>query len=429
MTDNTTAGPEFGMKYHDSLDEAQQAASSDAAASGARVFPCTVFRQGGRRMISTSFPYQFLARQVVADSATKGGDPSAAINRPLITDHVKTINNYVMSNPDNYILPPLTLNARELPAVHVPRGNFRSVMGFMVIGDDTRFAVTDGQHRLVAIKGLGSGRSAIRGLVEDEEQRFEGDSLAVVIVVEPSTKRIHQDFADAAQTKQIPASLLAVYNTREPVNAVLTEIVDQSKLLNGRVDRTSKTLPKMAQSVFLLNQVRQFVKEFLFNDYALAETTVAKVSQQMIGTSAQQDEFVADAIALLTVLTEHMAPWSDIADLPKTGGPAAKIPDYRTKYINMTATGLVVIARVAHEIRKNPDLEWRNEQYKLLATKIDWRREADIWKGTIVSGEGKIATNRAPVKKAAENVKKALGLTTSEDAPAADQAQEALNLL
>lgn len=371
-------------------------------------------------MISTSFPFQFLARQVVADSAAKAGDPTNATNRPLLTDHVKTINAYVKSNASDYILPPLTLNARELPALHVPRGNFKSVMGFMVIGDDTRFQVTDGQHRLVAVKGTGSGRSAIVGLVDDAEQRFDGDSIAVVIVVEPDIRRIHQDFADAAQTKQIPASLLAVYNTREPVNAVLTDIVEKSTLLNGRVDRTSKTLPKMSQSVFLLNQVRQFVKEFLFADYALAETTVAKQSQQRIGTRAQQDEFVADTIALLDVLTANMDPWVAINNLPKSGGPAAKVPDYRQKYVNMTATGLVVIARVAYEIRKNPNLEWRNEQYKRLATEIDWRRNAEIWKGTIVSSDGKISTNRAPVKQAAEKVKLALDLPLSEGGLDAD---------
>lgn len=406
----TSNQDELGLRYHDGLDAALQAASSDAAASGARVFPCTVFEQGGRTMISTAFPYAFLANQVVADSAVKGGDPAKATNRPLMADHVKTISNYVKSNPDDYILPPLTLNARELPALHVPRGNFKYRLGFMVVGDNTRFQVTDGQHRVVAIKGTGAGKSAIVGLVDDPDQRFDGDSLAVVIVVEPDTKRIHQDFADAAQTKQIPASLLAVYNTREPINAVLTDLVEKSKLLRDRVDTTSKTLPKMSQSVFLLNQIRQFVKEFLFADYALAEASVAKQSQQLLGTPDLREEFVADTIALLDVLTEHMDPWRDIVQLPLSGGPASKIPDYRQKYVNMTATGLVVIARVAYEIRKSQDIEWRKEQYKRLATEIDWSRNASIWEGTIVSSEGKISTNRAPVKQAADKVKEELGL-------------------
>jgi hypothetical protein len=75
-----------GLKEHDGLDKALTAASSDAASAGARVFPCTVFRQGQRTMISTSFPYSFLAHQVVAEAVDKGGDPSNTTNRPLMAD-------------------------------------------------------------------------------------------------------------------------------------------------------------------------------------------------------------------------------------------------------------------------------------------------------------------------------------------------------
>jgi hypothetical protein len=229
-------------------------------------------------------------------------------------------------------------------------------------------------------------------------------------VVESDLRRIHQDFADAAQTKQIPASLLAVYNTREPINGVLAGIVDRTRLFKGRVDATSKALPKASQSVFLLNQVRQFVKELLFADYALSEDSVARQSARLIGDKASQDEFVTDAVTLVETLSAHMDPWHDICELPTTGGPANRVADFRDKYINMTATGLVVIGRVAYEIRKSPDLEWRLEQYKRLATEIDWRRNASIWRNSIVSPEGKIATQRGPGRVAAEKVKEQLGL-------------------
>ncbi|MFD7846596.1 DNA sulfur modification protein DndB [Nocardia sp. NPDC059764] len=404
----------MGLVEHNGLDQALSAASADAAAAGARVFPCTVFQQGQRTMISTSFPYSFLTRQVVAESADKGGDPANTTNRPLMTDHVKNINHYVRENRGNYILPPVTLNARQLPALHVPRGNFKNRLGFMVIGDSVRFYVTDGQHRITAIKGHGAGRSAITGLL-DLEVGFEDDSLAVLIVVEDDLKRIHQDFADAAQTKQIPASLLAVYNTREPINGVLADLVEQTRLFRGRVDATSSKLPKASQAVFLLNQVRQFVKELLFNDYALSEESVAKQSAQLIGDKQTRDEFVTDAVTLIQILSEHMDPWREICELPTTGGPANQVADFRQKYINLTATGLVVIGRVAYEIRKSPDLDWRLAQYKRLATEIDWRRGAAIWLNTIISADGKVATQRGPVREAANRVMKQLGMQVEAD--------------
>ncbi|MBF6466384.1 DNA sulfur modification protein DndB [Nocardia beijingensis] len=409
MSDN-----HIGLQEHDGLDKALAAASGDAAAAGARVFPCTVFRQGRRTMISTSFPYAFLARQVVSESVEKGGDPANTTNRPLMTDHVKNINSYVRENPEDYILPPVTLNARQLPALHVPRGNFKNRLGFMVIGDDVRFYVTDGQHRITAVKGHGTGRSAITGLV-DLEAGFENDSLAVLIVVEDDLKRIHQDFADAAQTKQIPASLLAVYNTREPVNGVLADLVDRTRFFRGRVDATSKTLPKASQSVFLLNQVRQFVKELLFADYALTEDSVARQSAQLIGDKAARDELVADAVTLIETMSDHMDPWQEICALPTSGGPANRVADFRQKYVNMTATGLVIIGRVAYEIRKSPDLDWRMNQYKRLATEIDWRRSATIWQNSILSADGKVATQRGPVREASNRVKRQLGLLSDRD--------------
>jgi len=232
-------------------------------------------------------------------------------------------------------------------------------------------------------------------------------------VVEEDLKRIHQDFADAAQTKQIPASLLAVYNTREPVNGVLADLVERTRFFRGRVDATSKTLPKASQAVFLLNQVRQFVKELLFADYALSEDSVARQSSRLIGDKQARDELVEDAIVLVETLSEHMDPWREICSLPTSGGPANRVADFRQRYINMTATGLVVIGRVAYEIRKSTDLAWRQDAYKRLATEIDWRRDALIWRGSIVSPDGKISTQRGPVREAADRVKRQLGLATS----------------
>jgi DGQHR domain-containing protein len=396
----------FGLTEHDSLTAAQSAAGEAASATGGRVFTCVVFQQGGRLMLTTAFSYAFLVKHVVADSAVKGGSPRLATNRPVDTGHVRAIAKYLTDNQSSYILPPVTLNVRSIPAIHIPRGNFAMTAGFVVIGDETKFSVTDGQHRLAAI----AKRSE---MVEEADSTFMSDSISVVIVVEPDLARIHQDFADAAQTKQIPASLLAAYNTREPLNRVLTKIVDGSDLFRGRIDETSKSLSKLSPAVFLLNQVRGMVKELLFRDYALSEASIPARSHQVIGTVDTQDAFVERTLAMLATLTEHMTPWNAIAALPTSGGPANQVVDFRKHYVNMTATGLVIIGHVAYEIEKNPDLSWRTARYVDLATKIDWSRGAEIWKGNIINGD-KISTTRSPGRIAANNVMEALGLPMRE---------------
>ncbi|GAB3171307.1 DGQHR domain-containing protein [Micromonospora palomenae] len=403
---------ELGLTQHDSLTAAQLAASEAASAAGGRVFTCVVFQQGGRLMLTTAFSNAFLVKHVVAEPATKGGNPRMATNRPMDPGHVRAISKYLADNEHNYILPPVTLNVRSVPAIHIPRGNFAMTAGFVVIGDETKFSVTDGQHRLAAI----TKRSEA---LTETDSKFMSDSVSVVIVVEPDLARIHQDFADAAQTKQIPASLLAAFNTREPLNRVLTKIVDGSTLFRGRIDETSKSLSQLSPAIFLLNQVRGMVKELLFRDYALSEASIPARTNQVIGSAASQDAFVERTLSMMAVLTEHMTPWKAIAALPTSGGPANQVVDFRKHYINMTATGLVIIGHVAYEIEKNQDPEWRTARYIDLATKIDWRRNADIWHGTIITGD-KISTTRAPGRLAAKKVMAAIGL------PGADLADSAL---
>ncbi|GAA3472885.1 DNA sulfur modification protein DndB [Nonomuraea roseola] len=396
---------EMGLTQHDSLTAAQAAASEAASASGGRVFTCVVFRQGGRLMLTTAFSYAFLTKHVISEPAVKGGNPRMATNRPVDTSHVRSIAKYLADNENNYILPPVTLNVRAVPAIHIPRGNFAMTVGFVVIGDETRFSITDGQHRLIAIHKRSESLS--------DDSTFLSDSISVVIVVEPDLARIHQDFADAAQTKQIPASLLAAFNTREPVNRVLTKIVDESPFFRGRIDETSKSLSKNSPAAFLLNQVRGLVKELLFRDYALSEASIPGRSAQVIGTTEAQDAFVQRTLAMLATLTEHMTPWKDVASLPTTGGVANQVVDFRRHYVNMTATGLVIIGHVAYEIEKNPDPAWREARYVELATKIDWRRDAAIWQGTIIVDD-KISTTRGPGRAAAQRVMEVLRLWSPE---------------
>jgi len=333
-------------------------------------------------------------RQIKTDSAKKGESARGSTNRPIIPEHVTNIQRYLEANRERYILPPLTLNVRDMPQLHVAKSNSGIRLGFMAIGDETSFYITDGQHRLKAIEEI---------LDHDRELGREG--VSVMIIVEPEIAQIHQDFADAAQTKPIPASLLAVYNTREPVNKVLSLIVSGSRILNGRIDETSKTLSKNSSSLFLLNQARQFVKELLMGDYAVSDSQLAVRTARDLSTEAQRAAFVQRAGDLLDVLSEHMEPWKTIVTLPKSGPLTNRIIDFRTEYINLTATGLVIIGRVAFEIYKTvEEHQWR-DKFIRLAKDIDWKRGADIWKGTIVTSDGKILTNRRPISLAAERVK------------------------
>lgn len=415
----------FGQAVeHSTVQEARDAATDLATSTGGRVYPCVVFVQGNRLMITSSFPFNFVTSQVRIDSATKGGSVGDSTNRPLLPDHARAIQQYLVANKDKYILPPVTLNVREAPQIHMARSNAATRFAFLVVDDSTEFEVTDGQHRIVAITGHNGIRPALPSLISRDKD-FMQHGLSVLIVVEPKTGQIHQDFADAAQTKPIPASMLAVYNQREPVNRVLNRIADETPLFKGRIDETSKTLSKNSVAVFLLNQIRMLVKELLFKDYALSDDALNRAATNRIGSTAQQDEFLKETQLLLTTLTENMAPWKEVAGMPLTGAAGTKIPDLRSKYINMTATGLVIIGRVAHEINKQfVSSEERENAYRRLATEIDWQRSGPCWQGTIIVGGDRVLTNRAPVNLAAQRVMVQLGLKQAESTSTAEDPVE-----
>jgi DGQHR domain-containing protein len=362
-------------------------------------------------MIATAFPYSLAKNQILPRPAKKMGSPRTDINRPIMLDHAKRIQEYLEENPDNYILPPVTLNVKQMPQVHVAKTNSAVRSGYLVVNDDTTFYVTDGQHRIAAIAGYSSGKEQIPGLLASDPEKGR-DGLAVMIIVEPEINQIHQDFADAAQTKPIPASLLAVYNIREPVNKVLASIVADSKIFKGRLDETSRTLSKKSPAMFLLNQIRQFVKELLMGDYAASDEQLAQRASRYLDTKEKQDAFISNALQLLDVLTENMVPWNMIAGLSSNAMADDKIVDLRVKYLNLTATGLVIIGRIGYEVTNTIPIEQsdrRREIYISLARDIDWQRTADIWKGNVVES-GRVVTNRGPVKSAVEAVRSKLEL-------------------
>jgi DNA sulfur modification protein DndB len=404
------------IKLFDTVQQARDAAVDDQAATGGSTYPCVVFKQGNRIMVSTGVPLDFFQRHIREDWV--GLDPNKGVrdatNRPLITDHVKNIRNYIIENPDQYILPPITLNMRETPRLYVLRSPAPTRSGFLVVDNKTRFYVTDGQHRIAAIVGHSASKKRTPGVLDTHEE-FGKHGATVHLIYEPDLVSVHQDFADAAQTKPIPPSLLASYNMREPINRVLSEIVIKS-FLGGRIDESSKSLSQKSNKLFLLNQVRGAVKELLVRDYAKAEQALLNDAHTLIPTREKQDRFVSDTLEMLEVLSTEMEPWNLIATEPVESLTGPVVSQLRDEYVNLTATGLVLIGRAGYEIqRQYPDSESRKRMYRRLATEIPWRRDSEFWSGGVIQN-GKVITLRGPVRNSATKVLAQLGLIEKDEA-------------
>jgi DNA sulfur modification protein DndB len=401
------------MIIKDDFKAAQDAAVEESSNTSGFHVPGILFQQGARQCIATAIPIRRMrSRMIHVDSAKQRGNVSdvlSATNRPTLPDHVNNIAEYIIDNVGKrYILPPMTLNVQQKISVYVPKyltgsagGHFGTV--FLVIPETARLSVTDGGHRTNAIV------KAAAEMSPDDVALFDQDAIAVMITLESDMQQVHQDFADCSKTKSLPMSQLAAYDRRNPANGLVLDIIEQCPLFNDKIDSTSKTLSKLTTNLFLTNQVRQLVKELLVGDYAMADAQFEQKAKELLGSSdsSKYVDHLQRFVEFVNGFTKVIHVLEEISKLP-AGTPRNKIKDRRAEgWLCLTATGMVIIGRIGYELFRDQVPNWM--EYVNRLGQIDWSRDGALWQGNIVRA-GKMATQRAPVRVAAENVRRALGL-------------------
>jgi DNA sulfur modification protein DndB len=428
MTDNMTLSTnQFKLIEVVEPRKPSEAAQDEASNTGGLALPGVLFRQGSRYCVSTAIHMRRIRTRILeVKSAKERGtvaDVQAATNRPVMKDHVAQIANYLHDNVgQRYILPPMTLNVQQPISVYKPHyvEDFGAV--FLVIPETARLSVTDGGHRTTAIM------EAYDKMNEEQRASFDRDAVSVMITLEGVLDQVHQDFADCSKTKPLPKSQLAAYDRRNPANGLVLDLIRNCPLFNDKIDSTSKTLSSQSPHLFLTNQVRQLVKEFLAGDYALADADFETKALAILGSSgtpvyASELEKFTDYINQVTKVIPVL---NEIARLPN-GTPRNIIKDRRNEgWICLTATGMVILGRIGYELFKGQHSDWA--AYVERIGKVDWSREGALWQGNIVR-VGKMTTQRAPVRVAVEKLRREIGLTPNaklneelqETAPASSQ--------
>ena len=406
------------IKVPGSSDDARARAAAVAADTNREVVPVRVFEQGDRVMLSGVLPVRVLTRILEHNAAPKGAAAGRALNarnRPVDTDHVRIIAAYLrraIEKEENYIIPALTLNSTGTVEVFVPEGDYSPLTGYAVFPDEAAVHITDGQHRYLAIRQV---VGELRGTPIGD--KFMRASVPVMVTIESDLDQVHQDFADAGRTKPLPPSLLAIYDTRQPANAAVTALEERVKFLTGRLDATSKTLSANSPFVFLVNQVRQFVKSSLTGSPTVSEASFASQAESAMVNPEARDRWIKSRVAFLNAMTEIIADWKDISELAPPGGPEGAEVLSRTKAIRaqkrvpMTAAFLNTLGVISHNVLKDATSE-TVDQSKLEDTlrvklepfrHVSWERDDDMWAGNLVI-DGKIRTQTPALKAAADKL-------------------------
>jgi len=367
--------------------EAQNQAFSDAATSGARPFMCHVYKQGGRYHLVFSLPMGQLvelARLQSAEAKKNKADAEDKINRPLMPQHRDQIAKYLLET-DQYILPPFIFNCNTNIKVFA-YGSEPVLNGYAIIPNNVELYVTDGQHRLEAIKK-----------VLPEKPQLKNDSVTVLVVQEEDIEQIHQDFADCAKNKPIPPALLAVFDVSDFLAKLTRKLSKELVIFDGRIDKISRSVGKDKGYLFTMNQLRVGISEFLFG-------TSKKQNIEINSNSNEYQIMVERAKTFYTMFAENNATWRLLIQ-PARETNNLDLYTLRQQRVDFNTVGFQVISRVGHYIFFGQEFTPGQREILIRALAgLDYSRDAKIWENTLVMddevGNKKIIIQISAVNKA-----------------------------
>lgn len=416
MTQNTETDNLVNVHYFETAEAAQSAAAQFSSNTFGQVCPVIIFRQGSRMCASTSIPVGIAVNILKTNPVDKKAHLDAvklSYNRPIDKDHVKSVSSYItkaITEGEKYILPSLTVTATKQQHIFTvnPLSNSFTQVGYLVVSlRDSSLIVTDGQHRL---KGLEKALQELEGELED---KLNSDGLPIMFSFESELNQVHQDFADCSKTKALPKSMIAVYDRRVPANGLILDIIEKCKLFtDGRTDSTSVSLSKKSNCLVLTNSIRNLLKALFKGNHSMADKAFDTFANQHLTDPVSYSKYLDKAVFALNILTEKSPVLNAIADIPR-GPERQQLTEYREKYLLANPLGLSLACKAIYQysLFNEDGLE---EFIEALATKIDWRKEAEIWRGNVISyKDSKFAissTNKA-VGSAIEGIEKQLGIS------------------
>ena len=398
-----------------SLQEMFAAANEAAMTSFGRSVSGILYKQGGRRFISAGLPVRILLSLAKRDSTLKKGDPTESRNRPLDNSHVKDISKY-LTKEDRYLLPPIMLNAYRPLQIFAFRTPSETKPCVFVLPDGEYLYVTDGQHRLEAL------RQAL-----EEKPSLGNDSVGVTIVEEGELDKVHQDFFDAAQVKPLAPALLVEYDGREPVNAIAKDICAKAAIFQGRIERID-SVGKNSLMLFTNNQVKQGIMQLVVGDWSMYGDALLQQTRQAI--EAAQDLWRMWILAFIEEFTKENVEWNEVANRPLETGQVMNIPSLREHYLHFSGAGLLILCGIGHAIlalegSHNGSLTSEQKEYINRLASLDWSRRGSLWSESVVDNQGKISAAKNKIVLAVAYAKESLGLQlTHKEIGAVQRVQE-----
>ncbi|MGE0432865.1 MAG: DNA sulfur modification protein DndB [Planctomycetota bacterium] len=369
----------------DSPDKAVHAAAIAAGNSAALLVPGTLYHQGNRAFLSAAMPLAWAAERTTVLQPEPGPAGSISVqqaeqslNRPLVSGHDDNIASYLIDSTvagESWFLPPVTLTVDSKVQFFTSANGGPQPGGYLVIPADCRVVIADGQHRLSAVR---KALAKLKGSAE-HHRRLTSASIGTTISFESELGQSRQDFADAALSHPLPASLVGAFDARSRVSQLCAALEREVDILNGRVEVVARMIPKASPMIVTLSTVRQMVKVVLGGTHVVNENRFDATAEAAMPDRDSYRKLKDKAVAIFNAAAEAIPAWQRIV---AGEDPAAEVTRLRDQdLVCMTTAGWLVVARIAHELLADGN-EW-SSVIERLGT-VDWQMGAPIWRGNII---------------------------------------------
>lgn len=295
--------------------------------------------------------------------------------RILNKTRVNQIANYIVSNPDSYILPPLVAHIKY-GEVKFDRFEGSVNLGTLIISMDAQIQLFDGQHRLAGIEEA----LKLGTFVRDE-------TIGVMIYSCGSIKSAQQVFADINIHATKPSqSIKLLYNHRDGFTSITRKTIDSVPMLSKLIDFERTNLSPKSDKLFTFSGIYQATKLMLNG----------------LGDHPDPDTLVN----FWQKICENIDQWKDA----ESGGLLPS--ELRENYIHGHSVVWVALAILGLNLIKQYPENWHVYIEKL--NSINWSRDCAEWEGRCISN-GRIQKSKTNILLTANLIMLKVGLVLPSD--------------
>jgi DNA sulfur modification protein DndB len=353
-------------------------------------FPAIRGVQAGREYYISQCPLHVIPKIFQFDDVDL--PPEVRSQRILNKGRLPEIVNYILTNRDEYVFSAITASIDgDVSFVPIEDPSAGNRLGLLQVPMTARFLINDGQHRRAAIE---------QALQQDPSLRDE--TIAVVFFVDRGLERAQQMFADLNRYAVRPSTSLGVlYDHRDPMAAVVRQVVQESALLRFVVEPEKTTLAPRSRKLFTLSAI-----------FTASRSLLIGIGEELSST---------DQVRVVGDFWSQVAPAFPEWDLVRANRLTAA--EVRQDFIHSHGIVLHSLGRVGALLVTQPNLDWSRVVERLSA--IDWSRaNATLWEGRALVG-GRVAKSTNNVILTTNVIKQHLDLPLS---PEEVRLEEAVNV-